>query len=367
MENTHSDLPMLTQASFFRLCSTAALALSAGALSPAAAQQDPSAPLPDSHAEHLPARAEGPAAPDAAIQALMARLTGSYRNETHFLHVSKVSTSGMPASLYVELVRNEAPLQPMAQQIWTFWSRDGVVRARVSEFATGSTYGRVYIGAWASPDSFATVTPDRLDAIADLEVASSPTALELKSPRPGPVFRADAVEVEYDMRLEGDAFTWRCVGFGADGKPVWGDESLTLSRADPGVEARTIETGLVVIDLRAGEGPKLAEGDSAALHMDAYTLGGLQFYSTEGEPSGTFQTQVPSTQVPLTGWNKGVLGMQKGTKRRIIIPPWMGFDNRERPVQRPEFIPEGSWLVFDCEVVSLRDNTPEAPAPEAPK
>lgn len=365
MENIDPDLPMRTfglRASFLPLLTLLACAC---AVAPALGQGAHQA-APDAHAEPAPARADGPVAPDPAVEGLLTRLTGTYSNDTHTLNISPIAVTGLPRSAYVELTRTEAPLQPMAQQIWTFWTQGGKVRARVSEFSTGSTYGRVYIAAWAAPDSFAPITPDLLDAIADLEVGSADGSAALVSPHPGPVFRADAIHVEYDFKFDGHVLSWRCVGLGVDGRPVWGDETLKLTKGESKVRARVLEPGLVIIDLLIGEGPALAEGDSIAVQMDAYTLGGMHFYSTDNEPTGNFQTQVPSTQVPLIGWNKAVLGMQKGTVRRIIIPPWMGFDSKERPVQRPEFIPSNSWLIFDAHVLSLRDNTPEGAAKPAP-
>lgn len=51
-----------------------------------------------------------------------------------------------------------------------------------------------------------------------------------------------------------------------------------------------------------------------------------------------------------TGWDKGVKGMRKGERRKLTIPPKMGYGKRGSP---PE-IPPNATLEFEITLVGIR-------------
>lgn len=108
-------------------------------------------------------------------------------------------------------------------------------------------------------------------------------------------------------------------------------------------------------DLQPGAGPAIANGQTAVVH---YT--GWLFDATRPENKGrkfdssrdhgdTFAFEVGGREV-IRGWDLGVLGMQVGGKRRLTIPPELGYGARGAG----GVIPGGATLVFDVELMEIR-------------
>lgn len=96
-------------------------------------------------------------------------------------------------------------------------------------------------------------------------------------------------------------------------------------------------------EIAPGDGPSVKDGDNVELKYRGTFPEGKEF------DSGTFSFQVGSGQV-IPGFDMGVTGMQKGGKRRITVPPELGYG--ERGAGR--VIPPNATLVFDLEVLNIR-------------
>lgn len=96
-----------------------------------------------------------------------------------------------------------------------------------------------------------------------------------------------------------------------------------------------------------GEGPEAGPGRTVSLHYTGWLTTGKKFDSSRdrGDPL-VFAVGGGQT---IRGFEQGVMGMKKGAKRMLVIPPSLGYGN-----QAQGDIPPGSTLVFEVEVVDVR-------------
>ena len=108
------------------------------------------------------------------------------------------------------------------------------------------------------------------------------------------------------------------------------------------------ESGLKYVDLVAGDGETAAAGTLAVVHYTGWLADGGKFDSSldRGEP---FAFQLGGQQV-IRGWDEGVVGMQVGGKRQLIIPPELGYGERGAG----DVIPPNATLIFEVELVELK-------------
>ena len=103
---------------------------------------------------------------------------------------------------------------------------------------------------------------------------------------------------------------------------------------------------LVIDDIVVGEGSPVEEGDVVSVHYIGSTQNGVEFDNsyTRGQ---SFSFKVGAGRV-IEGWDKGLLGMQTGGQRILVIPADMAYgDVQVGP------IPAGSNLVFAIELLEI--------------
>ena len=104
---------------------------------------------------------------------------------------------------------------------------------------------------------------------------------------------------------------------------------------------------LVVDDVTVGTGPKVKVGDTVTTQYIGTTQDGTQFDNSyvKGQP---FTFTVGDGKV-IEGWEKGLIGMQVGGKRIIVVPPSMGYGDKQVGPIKPN-----SVLVFSIELLSIK-------------
>ncbi len=106
-------------------------------------------------------------------------------------------------------------------------------------------------------------------------------------------------------------------------------------------------SGLGIEDLRVGTGTTAQSGNVVAVHYTGWLTDGTKFDSSR-DRGEVFVFALGRRQV-IDGWDEGVAGMKVGGRRKLVIPPSLGYgDQANGP------IPANSTLVFDVELCGVR-------------
>ncbi|KAI3449132.1 hypothetical protein Pfo_005797 [Paulownia fortunei] len=116
------------------------------------------------------------------------------------------------------------------------------------------------------------------------------------------------------------------------------------------IQNRTLSNGLIIEEVANGppDGKVAAPGKKVKIYYTAMLKeNGHIFDSNVGKTAYKFRL---GDKGIIDGWNLGIDGMHVGGKRRLIIPPSIGFGKHGVG----ENVPPNSWLVYDVELVGVR-------------
>lgn len=123
--------------------------------------------------------------------------------------------------------------------------------------------------------------------------------------------------------------------------------SASEPKATDAAQAEEV-TELKIEDLKKGEGDEALAGDNVVVHYTGWLTDGTRFDSSvdRGEP---FSFQLGAGEV-IPGWDQGVAGMRVGGKRKLTIPPDMGYG----AAGAGGVIPPNATLIFEVELLEIR-------------
>jgi len=107
------------------------------------------------------------------------------------------------------------------------------------------------------------------------------------------------------------------------------------------------DNGLIVQDLVVGNGKSAQNGDTLSAHYSGTLENGTVFDSSYGRGQ-PIQFVLGSGQL-IKGWELGLIGMKEGGKRKLIIPPSLGYGAQGAG----GIIPPNATLIFEIELVSV--------------
>ncbi|HAR44234.1 MAG TPA: peptidylprolyl isomerase [Bdellovibrionales bacterium] len=120
------------------------------------------------------------------------------------------------------------------------------------------------------------------------------------------------------------------------------------TQTQPAAAAKAAEADLKIENLKDGSGTEAVAGKTVKVHYTGWLEDGKKFDSSvdRGTP---FSFLLGAGQV-IPGWDKGVAGMKVGGKRKLTIPPSLGYGERGAG----GVIPPNATLVFEVELLGVQ-------------
>ena len=107
----------------------------------------------------------------------------------------------------------------------------------------------------------------------------------------------------------------------------------------------TTASGLIIEDLIVGSGAEASAGQEVTVHYTGWLTNGTKFDSSK-DRDDPFVFPLGGGRV-IRGWDEGVQGMKIGGKRKLTIPPELGYGARGAG----GVIPPNATLVFEVELL----------------
>ncbi len=99
-------------------------------------------------------------------------------------------------------------------------------------------------------------------------------------------------------------------------------------------------------DLIKGKGPEAVRGKTVEVHYTGWLTDGKEFDTSRER--GPFAFKLGGGEV-IEGWDRGVVGMKVGGKRKLTLVPELAYGAAGAP---PE-IPPNATLVFEIELLAV--------------
>ena len=106
---------------------------------------------------------------------------------------------------------------------------------------------------------------------------------------------------------------------------------------------------LVIDDVAVGTGDEASPGHNVEVHYVGVAWSNGKQFDASWDRQETFEFRLGRGQV-ISGWDQGVTGMKVGGRRRLTIPPAMGYGSQGAG----GVIKGGETLVFVVDLINVR-------------
>jgi len=125
-----------------------------------------------------------------------------------------------------------------------------------------------------------------------------------------------------------------------------GAENQKTAASDKPAGTVKLPSGLQYEDITVGTGPEVTKGKVIDCFYTGWLKNGTKFDSNVGKKP--LSIRVGAGEV-IRGWDEGIPGMKEGGKRKLLIPPDLGYGASGNGP-----IPPFSDLIFEVEVVKVK-------------
>lgn len=124
---------------------------------------------------------------------------------------------------------------------------------------------------------------------------------------------------------------------------------MAQTKPDVTIPAGDPPSSLEIEDLEVGTGPEATAGTKVDVHYVGVSWSNGRQFDASWDRRNTFSFTLGGGQV-IAGWDQGVAGMKVGGRRRLTIPPDLGYGSRGAG----GVIGPGETLVFVVDLLGVR-------------
>jgi peptidylprolyl isomerase len=124
---------------------------------------------------------------------------------------------------------------------------------------------------------------------------------------------------------------------------------MTLSKPNIDVPAGAAPTDLEITDIAVGDGPEATPGKRVSVQYVGVAYSTGKEFDSSWNRNEPFEFALGAGHV-ITGWDRGVAGMRVGGRRRLTIPPTLGYGDRGAG----NVIKPGETLIFVVDLLGVR-------------
>jgi len=102
---------------------------------------------------------------------------------------------------------------------------------------------------------------------------------------------------------------------------------MSISKPEVSIPEGAPPTGLKVDDLSVGDGPEAKAGTTCTMQYVGHSWSTQRQFDASWDRGQPFTFKLGAGMV-IGGWDQGVAGMKVGGRRRLTIPPELGYGAR---------------------------------------
>jgi peptidylprolyl isomerase len=108
-------------------------------------------------------------------------------------------------------------------------------------------------------------------------------------------------------------------------------------------------TDLLITDLTTGDGAEARKGQNVEVHYVGVAHSSGEEFDASWNRGSTFRFPLGAGRV-IAGWDQGVVGMKVGGRRKLVIPPHLGYGDRGAGGA----IKPGETLIFVVDLLAVQ-------------